>query len=94
VVIGLIGEGQEIYLGEEAGLGQWADAIRGTREHIVVHVTDHLVDVFAGCDVRPNERLNLTRTLRTHRAEESAEWARSVLDGPAREGGGARRCAR
>lgn len=81
VVIGLIGEGQEIYLGEEAGLGQWADAVRHAPADLVVHVPDHLVGTFAGCDVRPDERLNLTRTLRTHRAEDSAEWARSVLEG-------------
>ncbi|MCE2467619.1 MAG: DUF2075 domain-containing protein [Caldilineaceae bacterium] len=30
VVIGLIGPGQEIHVGEEAGIGQWADAVRGT----------------------------------------------------------------
>ena len=81
LVIGLIGEGQEIYLGEEAGVGQWAEAVRRAPAHLTVHVPDHLAETFAGCDVRPNERLNLTRTLRTHRAEDSAEWARSVLEG-------------
>ncbi len=30
LMVGLIGEGQEIYLGEEAGLGQWNDAIKQT----------------------------------------------------------------
>jgi hypothetical protein len=81
VVIGLIGEGQEIYLGEEAGLGQWADAVRAASAPIRVHVPGHLGSVFAGCDVTPDERLNLTRTLRSHRAEESAGWARAILDG-------------
>jgi Schlafen group 3, DNA/RNA helicase domain len=37
LVVGLIGEGQEIYLGEESGLGQWADAVRGAPTHLVVH---------------------------------------------------------
>jgi len=81
VVIGLIGEGQEIYLGEEAGLGQWADAVRGAPVPIEVHVPTHLAAVFGGCRVRVDDRLNLTRTLRTHRAEDSAEWARLVLAG-------------
>ena len=30
LMVGLIGEGQEIYLGEEAGLAQWNDAIAKT----------------------------------------------------------------
>jgi hypothetical protein len=81
LVIGLIGEGQEIHLGEEAGLGQWADAVRRASNRLAVHVPNHLASVFDGCDVRPDDRLNLTRTLRTHRAEESAEWARSLLEG-------------
>ena len=81
LVIGLIGEGQEIYLGEEAGIAQWADAVRGAPASLVVHVPDHLAGTFAGCDVRSDEQLNLTRTLRTHRAEDSSGWARSVLEG-------------
>jgi len=81
VVIGLIGEGQEIYLGEEAGLGQWAGAIRDAPTSIEVHVPTHLADAFGECRVRVDDRLNLTRTLRTHRAEDSAEWARLVLAG-------------
>ena len=81
LVIGLIGEGQEIYLGEEAGLGQWADAVKRAPAPLKVHTPAHLKDVFAGCEVEVHERLNLTRTLRTHRAERSAEWARRVLDG-------------
>jgi len=81
LVIGLIGEGQEIHLGEEGGIGQWADAVRAAPSHLTVHVPNHLATVFEGCDVRPDERLNLTRTLRTHRAEESAEWARALLAG-------------
>jgi hypothetical protein len=84
LVIGLIGEGQEIHLGEEAGLGQWADAVRRAPNHLTVHVPSHLAPVFEGCDVRSDDRLNLTRTLRTHRAEESAEWARFVLAGELR----------
>jgi hypothetical protein len=81
VVIGLIGEGQEIYLGEEAGLGQWADAVRAAAEPIEVHVPSHLASLFDGCVVTADDHLNLTRTLRTHRAENSAEWARSLLTG-------------
>ena len=34
VVVGLIGSGQEIYIGEEAGVGQWRDAITSSDEVI------------------------------------------------------------
>lgn len=81
LVIGLIGEGQEIHLGEEAGFGQWAAAVRRAPNHLIVHVPEHIATVFDGCDVRIDERLNLTHTLRTHRAEQSAEWASLVLAG-------------
>ncbi len=46
VVIGLVGEGQEIYLGEEAGLGQWVEAVKGAGQPIFVHVPPHLAEVF------------------------------------------------
>lgn len=81
LVIGLIGEGQEIHLGEEAGLGQWAEAVRHAPVGLTVHVPSHLAGVFEQCNVEVDDRMNLTRTLRTHRAEESAEWTRAVLAG-------------
>jgi hypothetical protein len=81
LVIGLIGEGQEIHLGEEAGLGQWADAVRHAPATVRVHTPAHLAAIFEGCDVEVNEQLSLTTTLRTHRAEHSAQWASAVLEG-------------
>jgi hypothetical protein len=33
VVLGLIGSGQEIHVGEEAGISQWRDAVEGSTKH-------------------------------------------------------------
>lgn len=80
VAIGLVGEGQEIYVGEEAGMGQWAHAVAGASQRFSVHVPAHLAPVFAGQAVTVNERLNLTLSLRTHRAERVQEWVAALID--------------
>ena len=46
LVVGLIGEGQEIWVGEEGGLGQWNTAIRESRVPWVVHGPSHLASEF------------------------------------------------
>jgi hypothetical protein len=81
VIIGLIGEGQEIHVGEEAGLRQWADALREISAPFVAHVPSHLAAVFDGLDVVPDDRLNLTTSLRTHRAHVSHRWVAEFLGG-------------
>ena len=47
LMVGLIGEGQEIYLGEEAGLGQWNDAIANNPERWTVHCPSKIADIFS-----------------------------------------------
>ena len=59
VAIGLVGEGQEIHVGEEAGLGQWA-AADPSEQSFNVHVPPHLASVFAAVSPQTNEQLNLT----------------------------------
>lgn len=81
VIIGLVGEGQEIYLGEESGIGQWRDAIVRSGIPFVVHAPPHLASAFEDVDLRPNESLNLTFSLRTHRAENVQGWVAAVLAG-------------
>ena len=44
VMVGLIGSGQEIYKGEEAGLAQWNEAIRNTGGRWTVHCPEAAVD--------------------------------------------------
>ena len=68
VVVGLIGSGQEIHTGEEAGTVQWADAITQSpiRDHWVVHGPASLVESFAGTDYQADPALNLDKSLRSH----------------------------
>lgn len=68
VVVGLIGSGQEIHTGEEAGTIQWADAISRSslRDQWVVHGPASLVESFSATCYRADTTLNLDRSLRSH----------------------------
>jgi len=58
LMVGLIGEGQEIYLGEEAGLAQWNDAIEKTSDSWTVHCPRKIADIFESA-----ERLEISESL-------------------------------
>lgn len=81
-LVALIGEGQEIHAGEEAGIGQWAEALRG-RSGWHVAGPPHLSALFhgAGLPYLEEQRLSLTSSLRSHRASEVALWTGLLLDG-------------
>lgn len=80
MLVGLIGEGQEIHLGEEAGLGQWDEAIQQVGGDWIVHCAPRLETVFTHANrVQLNERLDLTQSLRTHVAEDVQRWVASTL---------------
>ena len=70
VIVGLVGGGQEIHLGEEGGLTLWAKAIIGSREprRWTVHVPPAAADSFRELDVKTSKVLSLNETLRSHRA--------------------------
>lgn len=70
VVIGLIGTGQEIHVGEEAGIGQWADAVRGTGDagSWTVHGPPGIQSQFSGLKFRSDQNLSLDTALRAHLA--------------------------
>ena len=72
VVVGLIGEGQEIHVGEEAGLVQWLHAIEGSRDPASwqVHGPPSAAGVFAGSSVAfsASDALNLDIEIRYHLA--------------------------
>ena len=72
VVVGLIGSGQEIHIGEEAGIGQWRSAVvnSATPQSWTVHVPPHLSQEFDGVDRRIEPTLHLTAELRFHLAED------------------------
>jgi hypothetical protein len=81
MLVGLIGEGQEIHLGEEGGLKLWSDAIRASTVDWTVHCPSHLAPLFAGQTVVANDALELTTTLRSHVAGDLHQWVSMVLDG-------------
>lgn len=83
VVVGLIGSGQEIHVGEEAGLGQWRDAItQSPRAHEwTVHVPTAVQATFTGGgSVSVHEPLHLRTELRFHLATDVHLFVGSLLD--------------
>ena len=85
VVVGLIGGGQEIHKGEEAGLAQWRRAIESS-PHVSdwqVHLPPAVQPVFSG-SVRPihaEQRLSLDTELRFHLTKDVHRFVAQVLDG-------------
>jgi hypothetical protein len=83
VVVGLIGRGQEIHVGEEAGMGQWRKAVEGAREptNWTVHAPLAVEDVFQGSrvtlDLQPS--LNLDTELRFHLAQDLHRFVQELL---------------
>jgi hypothetical protein len=83
VVIGLIGSGQEIHVGEEGGLVQWRRAVEGAYRPTdwTVHAPLALDDIFDGSsvkfDVQPT--LNLNTELRFHLAKDVHRLVAGVL---------------
>jgi hypothetical protein len=82
VVVALLGEGQEIHAGEEAGFSQWVEAAGGVSPW-EVHGPPHLARMFqaAGIEYYGHDLLNLTTSLRSHRAGDVASWTSALLDG-------------
>jgi hypothetical protein len=82
LMVGLIGEGQQIHVGEEAGLAQWNDAIAASDQAWTVHCPPGVAELFpAAAHTETSERLSLDQTLRSHRAEEVHDWVDSLLTG-------------
>jgi len=91
VLVGLIGSGQEIYVGEEAGLGQWRHALAqaGRPDGWTVHAPQRVLDdVFVGPDDRghtlaarldADEALDLKVELRFHFCSDLDAWVDGLL---------------
>lgn len=82
VVVGLIGSGQEIHTGEEAGLGQWRSAVERSPRSTewTVHTPPQAAESFLGLhslDVDP--KLHLHRELRFHLATNVHEFVQALL---------------
>lgn len=78
VTIGLIGEGQEIYSGEESGLALWNQAI--ANHHITVHAKHNNQLFTNAADYRQHDHLHLNCSLRAHAALYYYEIVNSLLN--------------
>jgi hypothetical protein len=85
VVVGLVGHGQEIHVGEEGGVGQWNDAISQSRRAAewIIHTPSAIQEAFRGSavpvDVKPS--LNLDTELRFHQARDLHRFVDLLLTG-------------
>jgi hypothetical protein len=84
VVVGLIGDGQEIHLGEESGLALWARALRQSPDpgswH--VHGPPSMAGHFAGLEFAGQPELSLDDSIRSHFASRLHEFVARVVAGP------------
>jgi DUF2075 family protein len=81
-LIGLVGDGQEIHAGEESGIVQWADAVRQQQGTAwTVHCPAKMAGAFSGLSVVPDDRLDLTISLRSRQAERLHDWVAALLAG-------------
>lgn len=101
VLVGLVGTGQEIHVGEEGGLSQWRSAIAKSPEahRWIVHAPASLEEAFSGSGLTTHwdMRLNLDTELRYHTASRWHELVAQFLEWPraselplVRESGGGR----
>ncbi|MEI2406398.1 DNA/RNA helicase domain-containing protein [Niallia taxi] len=78
VVVGLIGEGQEIHIGEEGGIGLWNEAIKDKSFH--VHAKHHQQVFSNAYSYHENHQLHLNTSLRTHNALMYFEWVEAFIN--------------
>ena len=87
VVVGLIGGGQEINVGEEAGLVQWRQAVEGCGNSAewIVHGPAGALAAFDGSPVacRTSPRLDLDTEIRFHLSRDVDAWVERLLAGDA-----------
>ncbi len=83
VVVGLIGSGQEIHVGEEAGLVQWRHAVERSSNDWTVHGPPAVANIIDGSDVEFESRptLNLDTELRFHGARDLHRFVAELLSG-------------
>lgn len=81
-VVALVGGGQEIFNGEEAGIGQWADALAGSNLPWQVHGPPALATAFGarGIDYTSDDALTLDTSLRAQAASDLHHWVEHVVD--------------
>lgn len=82
-LVGLIGHGQEINSGEEAGIQGWNDAVNSdsARSSWKIFAPSRFKHAFPNSQVTVVDQLDLSKSLRSRRAEDLHEWVAKVLDG-------------
>jgi hypothetical protein len=90
VVVGLIGSGQEIHIGEEAGLGQWKDALEkavlSDNWDVYIPNDKQVSEHFEGlANVSYEEALELSVTIRFHLATRLYDFVKHLLEGKAED---------
>lgn len=85
LLIGLVGEGQEIHLGEESGLKLWTDALKQSEQGWKVHCPEKLTAYFNNSPIEVTDEFNLTNSLRTHQAVQLQKWVENLLDNKIQE---------
>lgn len=84
VLVGLIGQGQEIHVGEEAGLGQWRHAVEGSRRASEwrIHLPPGPAPVFEGTRIGKtvHPELSLDTEIRFHLAKDVHEYVAGLLE--------------
>ncbi|NEP17177.1 MAG: DUF2075 domain-containing protein [Leptolyngbya sp. SIO4C1] len=81
VVLGLIGEGQEIHVGEEEGTEQWNEAVASSAVDWQVHCSPQQATYFEpGLSLQPQPFLDLSLSLRSHLAKDLQRWVGYLLD--------------
>ena len=82
-LVGLIGHGQEIHTGEEAGIAGWFKALES--KHAIsdwkVYSPPRFSSAFPGQEVIELEDLDLNHTLRSKQAEYLHTWVQNLLNG-------------
>ena len=82
LMVALIGEGQEIHLGEESGLPQWNAALAKMQNPWIVHCPEKIAGTFtAAKKLATTHVLDLSVSLRSHLAEDVAQWIAAMLEG-------------
>jgi len=85
LIVGLIGDGQEIHLGEESGLSLWSEAISNSSKEWNVHCPEKFKSYFDNLNIEENEIFNLTISLRTHQALMLQNWVGDLLENKLKE---------
>ena len=80
VLLILVGEGQEIYNGENSDLAQWNTAVRAAKNEWSIVCPDKLKDIF-GAPVISEPALNLDLSLRTHTAGDVSSFVNDLMRG-------------